>query len=175
MMSVLKSSLSVAGSALLACAFATAPIAAQGRGAGGGNPHTTPTTPAHGNPPAVPPGQAKPSTPGTTTPPAKVTTPKVPAPLVVKPSLAATLQPLLPAGTKVDAAAMGFKNLGQFVAAVHVSHNLDIPFETLKTEIVTNQHSLGEAIQTLKPQANVKTAVTDAENEAKTDINARGK
>jgi len=29
-----------------------------------------------------------------------------------------------PPGTNLQSAATGFKNLGQFVAAVHVSHNL---------------------------------------------------
>ncbi|HEX9255994.1 MAG TPA: hypothetical protein VF938_10625, partial [Candidatus Angelobacter sp.] len=38
--------------------------------------------------------------------------------------LASKLQSLLPPGTDLQTAASGFKNLGQFVAAVHVSHNL---------------------------------------------------
>ena len=172
-MPTLKWSLATAGVAFVAVTFAGVPAGAQGRGAGGGNTHSA--APVHGNAPAVPPGQGKPSTPAGNASSAKVTTPKMPAPVVVKPSLAATLQPLLPVGTAVDAAAMGFKNLGQFVAAVHVSHNLGISFDSLKTEMVTNQHSLGEAIHVLKPDADVKTTVAEAENEAKADINARGK
>src|SRR5260370_27662871 len=46
--------------------------------------------------------------------------------------LSSKLSSLLPAGTDLQAAAAGFRNLGQFVAAVHVAHNLDIPFHQLK-------------------------------------------
>jgi hypothetical protein len=42
--------------------------------------------------------------------------------------LSSNLQGLLPAGTNLQDAAKGFDNLGQFVAATHVSHNLGIPF-----------------------------------------------
>ena len=79
---------------------------------------------------------------------------------------------LLPAGTNIQDAAKGFKNLGQFVAAVHVSHNLDIPFDQLKSEIQT-KGSLGKAIHALKPDLTnkaVKEAVDTAEKEAKQDV-----
>src|SRR5215469_11922345 len=46
------------------------------------------------------------------------------------------LKSLLPPGTDLQAAADGFKNLGQFVAAVHVSHNLGIPFDQLKAKMI---------------------------------------
>ena len=131
--------------------------------------------PVQGAKPATPPGQAK-------TPPAPKTTtasagPKVKTtgPIVVKPSLAANLRPLLPLGTTVDAAALGFKNLGQFVAAVHVSHNLDIPFSSLKTEMVTNNRSLGQSIQVLKPSADASLEATRAEKAAKIDVDKFGK
>jgi hypothetical protein len=87
-------------------------------------------------------------------------------------ALASKLQGLLPAGTDLDMAAMGFKNLGQFVAAVHVSKNLNIPFDQLKTAMVTNHKSLGDAIHELKPELNtttVKTEAKKAEDEAKDD------
>jgi hypothetical protein len=45
--------------------------------------------------------------------------------------LSENLSKLLPAGTDLQSAASGFKNLGEFVAAVHVSHNLGIPFADL--------------------------------------------
>jgi hypothetical protein len=67
------------------------------------------------------------------------------------PKLAAKLQSLLPAGTNLEAAAGGFKNMGQFVAAVHVSHNLNIPFDQLKEKMVTDHKSLGGAIHELRP------------------------
>jgi hypothetical protein len=99
--------------------------------------------------------------------------------------LASKLSGLLPAGTDLQTAASGFKNLGQFVAAVHVSNNLDIPFATLKcTELATADacpnmtvpakgSSLGQAIHTLKPDMGSsasKAAVKQAKKQAKGDI-----
>jgi len=101
--------------------------------------------------------------------------------------LASKLSSLLPPGTDLQAAADGFKNLGQFVAAVHVSHNLDIPFATLKcTELAmakacpsmtvpSKSSSLGQAIHTLKPDmssAETKSAAKQAEKEASGDMHA---
>ena len=90
------------------------------------------------------------------------------------PKLASKLQSLLPAGTNLDAAASGFKNMGQFVAAVHVSHNLNIPFDQLKEKMVTDHKSLGGAIHELKPgmtkdvaDSEVRKAVTQANEETK--------
>src|SRR5260370_42533669 len=42
---------------------------------------------------------------------------------------------LLPAGTGLKGACSGFKNLGQCVAAIHVSHNLKIPFRGMQSNI----------------------------------------
>jgi hypothetical protein len=42
---------------------------------------------------------------------------------------------LLPAGTDLKDACDGYKNLGQCVAAIHVSHNLDIPFACMKANM----------------------------------------
>jgi len=80
------------------------------------------------------------------------------------PALASRLKPLLPAGTNLQTAATGFKNLGQFVAAVHVSHNLHIPFDQLKAKM-TGPHpeSLGRAIQDLRPTLSKKIAKTDTQ------------
>ncbi len=86
-------------------------------------------------------------------------------------NLSSRLQTLFPAGTDLQKASAGFKNLGQFVAAAHVSHNLDIPFDQLKAKM-TGDHpeSLGKAIQDLKPAANAKTEAGKAEKEADTDV-----
>ena len=81
------------------------------------------------------------------------------------------LQSLLPTGTDTQAAASGFKNLGQFVAAVHVSKNLGIPFDDLKAKMTgANAVSLGRAIHELKPTANAKEAAKEASRQAKQDI-----
>ena len=95
--------------------------------------------------------------------------------------LASKLTSLLPTGTNLQTAASGFRNLGQFVAALHVSHNLEIPFDQLKcTELATADacgtmavpskgSHLGQAIQTLKPamsSTDSKSAAKQAEKEA---------
>ncbi len=72
--------------------------------------------------------------------------------LARNPELASRLQPKLPAGMNAQNAADGFKNLGQFVAAVHVSDNLSIPFEQLKAKMTgPDAVPLGKAIQDLRP------------------------
>ena len=91
-------------------------------------------------------------------------------------ALASRLQSLLPAGTNLQTAATGFKNLGQFVAAVHVSHNLKIPFDQLKAKMTgSNSESLGHAVQDLEPNLTHKTVKADvktAERQAKQDLEA---
>ncbi len=85
--------------------------------------------------------------------------------------LSSKLQSLLPAGTNLQQAASGFKNLGQFVAAVHVSHNLGIPFDQLKAQMIgPPAESLGKAIHTLRPEANAKAQAKKAHEEARDDI-----
>ncbi|HET6936024.1 MAG TPA: hypothetical protein VFI72_14380 [Candidatus Angelobacter sp.] len=85
--------------------------------------------------------------------------------------LASKLQALLPPGTNLQTAAQGFKNLGQFVAAVHVSKNLGIPFDQLKAAMIgPPAQSLGKAIQQLQPSTNAKAAVKTAEKQAKADL-----
>jgi hypothetical protein len=81
------------------------------------------------------------------------------------------LSPLLPSGMSLTDAASGFKNLGQFVAAVHVSHNLDIPFTDLKDKM-TSGDSLGKAIHALKPDVKAKSEAKKAEKQAKADVKA---
>src|SRR5215472_1208332 len=85
--------------------------------------------------------------------------------------LSSKLQSLLPAGTNLQQAAQGFKNLGQFVAAVHVSHNLGIPFDQLKAKMIgPPKESLGQAIHALKPAASSKEEARKADKQAKQDM-----
>ena len=82
--------------------------------------------------------------------------------------LSSKLESLLPAGTNVQDAAAGFKNLGQFVAAAHVSSNLGIPFDQLKAKMTgTDAVSLGKAIHELKPDVNAKAEAKKAERHAR--------
>jgi hypothetical protein len=85
-------------------------------------------------------------------------------------NLASKLQQRLPAGTNLQEAALGFRNLGQFVAAVNVSHNLSIPFDQLKANMVTKHMSLGQSIQQLKPVASPTVEAQRAEYDAMTLI-----
>jgi hypothetical protein len=102
--------------------------------------------------------------------------------------LTKNLAKFFPDGTDLLAQANGFKNLGEFVSAVHVSQNLSIPFDQLKcTQLgttkatgsgavcpatVTNADgmSLGKAIQRIKPDVDSGQAVRQAEREAKREI-----
>lgn len=80
--------------------------------------------------------------------------------------LSENLSKLLPAGTDLQGAASGFKNLGEFVSAVHVSHNLGIPFADLKAKIRSGD-SLGQAIRTLRPEADFQAEVRKAQAQAR--------
>lgn len=160
-----------------------------------GNPHTTtspkpssaaPTPKTHGNPhtsttaaaPDVPPAPTPSTTPQTVNPIAEK--------LQNKP-LGARIEKMLPVGMTLDTASEGFRNQGQFIAAVHVSQNLGIPFAELKatmlgrpvagstTDITSSSPmSLGQAIQRLKPFANATTETARAETQAAGDLKATG-
>ncbi len=81
------------------------------------------------------------------------------------------LQKLLPQGMSPQQACSGFKNLGQCVAAIHVSHNLDIPFADLKSKMTgSGSVSLGKAITALKPSANAKAESKKAQGQANQDL-----
>src|SRR6266516_1312988 len=102
---------------------------------------------------------------------------------------------LLPPNTDLKTALSGFKNDGQFIAALHVSKNLGIPFDQLKATMLgttpqltattagstttgstttgSKPMSLGQAIHTLQPSLSEKDAQKEAdtaENQAKVDI-----
>lgn len=84
--------------------------------------------------------------------------------------LSSKLQTLLP-GTNLQEAVKGFDHLGQFVAAVHVSHNLGIPFDQLKAKMVdSSPESLGKAIHELRPKANARQEVIKANEQALEDL-----
>jgi len=92
------------------------------------------------------------------------------------PQLVARLTPLLPTGVTLDKAAEGFKNQGQFIAALHASHDLNIPFAQLKAEMTGKDHdSLGQAIHELKPTVDATAAAHKADGEADADVKATSK
>lgn len=86
-------------------------------------------------------------------------------------NLASKLESRLPKGTDLMLAAEGFRNLGQFVAAVNVSNNLNIDFVQLKTSMVDDGLSLGQSIQKLRPTADATREASLAESQATTFLN----
>ncbi len=87
--------------------------------------------------------------------------------------LSSNLQKLLPQGMTPQQACSGFKNLGQCVAAIHVSNNLGIPFTDLQSKMTgSGAVSLGKAIKDLKPTANAKAETKKAQKQAKQDLNS---
>ena len=112
------------------------------------------------------------STPGTGATPTTTTLTPVQQKLQQNTNLASKLETRLPKGTDLMTAAEGFRNLGQFVAAVNVSNNLGIDFVNLKTSMVDDGLSLGQSIQTWKPTANSTREASLAESQATVLINA---
>jgi len=83
------------------------------------------------------------------------------------------VQELFPAGTQLSDAAAGFKNLGDFVSAAHVSHNLGIPFSDLKARMMGGK-SLGEAIHELRPDVDHEAGARKANEHAKKVLKESG-
>ena len=91
---------------------------------------------------------------------------------------------MLPPNMTLNRASSGFRNQGQFIAAVHVSQNLGIPFADLRAAMLglprpgttpapnttLTPLSLGQAIQKLRPLANAPTEASHAETQARADL-----
>jgi hypothetical protein len=76
-------------------------------------------------------------------------------------------------GASAQQACAGFRNLGECVAAAHVSKNLGIGFDALRSKMTgSGAESLGKAIQDLKPEANASAEARKAQGQAKADIRA---
>ena len=88
-------------------------------------------------------------------------------------------------GEPAQQACAGFKNLGQCVAAAHVSKNLGITFDCLKSDMLgtappktvscptgtgTKSMSLGKSIQTLRPTSNSQTESKKGQQQADQDL-----
>ena len=99
-----------------------------------------------------------------------------PAPSVVQKELqrnlvlADSLRGRLPSGTDVYMAAGGFRRLELFVATVHASNNIEIPFFELKRRIVNDGMTLGQAIQDIRPKSRYWQEARRAEDEAAATI-----
>lgn len=95
-------------------------------------------------------------------------------------------------GMSAQQACTGFKNLGQCVAAAHVSKNLGISFACLRADMTgqappagsscpagtaassKSPMSLGKAIQTLSPNANSKLEAKKGQKQADQDLKDSG-
>ena len=87
------------------------------------------------------------------------------------PQQAARIERMLPHGMTLATASKGFKNQGQFIAALHVSQNLNIPFKDLRRAMTgPNSMSLGQAIHKLRPSVDASTAEKSARTQTTTDV-----
>lgn len=101
--------------------------------------------------------------------------------------LSSQLQAILPARTSLTDVCSAFKDLKDCVAALHVSHNLQIKFNCLKWNLTAVRPtsgsvssckapedgkalSLSKAILVFKPNADAKTEAKTAEKRAQEDI-----
>ena len=87
--------------------------------------------------------------------------------------LSSIVKPLLPARTTMAAAAAGFKNDKQFIAALHASKNLGIPFNEIKTRMsAEHRMPLNDALRDIRPEMTKNLAKAEArkgEEQAKDD------
>jgi hypothetical protein len=99
-------------------------------------------------------------------------------------------QGLLPANADLKNACDNFKNLDACVTALHVSHNLGLDFNCLKSNVTgvqtsadmsgckgtpgTKIMSLDSAIRAMKPEANAKSEAKNAEKQAREDLKEAG-
>ena len=102
---------------------------------------------------------------------AAVTVNPIASKIASHPQLNAKITALLPPHTTLNQASAGFKNQGQFIAALHVSHNLGIPFKALKADMTVRHMSLGRSIQDLRHTSRTAatTQASRAEHEADLD------
>ena len=69
------------------------------------------------------------------------------------PEQLARVTAMLPSGMTLDQAAAGFRNQGQFIAALNASKNQGVSFTDLQKAMTQDGLSLGQAVRKLKPQA----------------------
>jgi hypothetical protein len=76
--------------------------------------------------------------------------------------LRSMIEPLLPSGADPVEAAEGFPGLEQFVAAAHLSKNLEITFSKLKEQVLgPAEGRLTKALHTLKPDLSEDTVIDE--------------
>jgi hypothetical protein len=130
-------------------------------------PPTQPATPPNSSPPASTsaPVKKKPDT---------ERVPKFASRLAENAELSSRVQALLPKGVTLPDAAKGFKSETGFLATLHASHDLNIPFDQFKSDVTSGERdSLAQAIRKFRPEFDMKTvenSAKTAEQQAKTDV-----
>jgi hypothetical protein len=81
-------------------------------------------------------------------------------------ALARAVSERLPPGTNLMEVSAGFKDVGQFVAAVNASRSLGIPMPEFRRRMVADGMPLLLAIQDIRPTSNYRVAARRAEEEA---------
>ena len=176
-------------SVTVAVLLTTAPVSAGQRGHAPTPPPNAHPTPAPTSTSATTTSSGKTSTPTSTPSTPTPTMNPIAAKIQANSGLYSKVSTMLPINPKtgttmtLNDASAGFKNQGQFVAALHVSQNLGISFLDLKNAMITKQTtasgttmtqtgSLGQAIQTVKhtSSATATTQATKAEQEADNDL-----
>src|SRR6185503_1473717 len=78
----------------------------------------------------------------------------LPNPISIKvkgnPELMAKVSAMLPDGMTLEQASSGFRNQGQFIAALNASKNRGLPFADLQKAMTVDGMSLGQAAKTVK-------------------------
>ena len=73
-------------------------------------------------------------------------------------ALSSSAQPLLPKGINATQAAAGFEDTNQFMTTLHAAHNMNIPFDELKSKTTGKGHtSIEKAARQLRPDLDDKT------------------
>jgi hypothetical protein len=87
--------------------------------------------------------------------------------------LSSIVKPLVPPRTNITNAATGFKNQKDFIAALHASRNLGIPFSEIKSRMTAEHRmSLSESLRDIRPEMTKNLAKAEAhkaEQQAKDD------
>jgi hypothetical protein len=68
-----------------------------------------------------------------------------------KPEQLARISAMLPPGMTLEQATAGFRNQGQFIAALNASKNQGVPFTDLQKAMTVDGLSLGQAVKKLRP------------------------
>ena len=87
-----------------------------------------------------------------------------------QPELHKRLKPVLNRGTRMDAAAEGFRDAEQFATVAHAARNTGVPFAVLKHRVLEQDQTLTRAIRESKPDVDAEHEATRARNAARFDI-----